>query len=123
MRQHLELQGQLVLDVGCGNGYFGWRMLGAGARCVVGIDPTVLFVVQWLVQQHFAGAGQGPVPANFVLPLKDTELPPDLDGFDTVFSMGVLYHRRDPAGAPATAARLPASRWHAGAGNPGTRGR
>ena len=80
-----------VLDVGCGNGYFGWRMLGAGARCVVGIDPTVLFVVQWLVQQHFSG----PAP-NLVLPLRDTDLPRGTLGFDRVCSMGVLYHRRDP---------------------------
>ena len=80
-----------VLDVGCGNGYFGWRMLGAGARCVLGIDPTVLFVVQWLVQQHFAG----PAP-NLVLPLRDTDLPDQSGGFDRVCSMGVLYHRRDP---------------------------
>jgi tRNA (mo5U34)-methyltransferase len=37
----LDLRGHTVLDVGCGNGYFGWRMLGAGAECVIGIDPTV----------------------------------------------------------------------------------
>lgn len=80
-----------VLDVGCGNGYFGWRMLGAGARCVIGIDPTILFVVQWLVQQHFAG----PSP-SLVLPLRDTDLPERTGGFDRVCSMGVLYHRRDP---------------------------
>lgn len=94
----LELEGQVVLDVGCGNGYFGWRMLADGARCVVGIDPTVLFVVQWLAQCHFARDAGGRVPPNFVLPLKDTQLPADIGGFDTVFSMGVLYHRRHPAG-------------------------
>lgn len=88
---HLGLEGAQVLDVGCGNGYFGWRMLDAGARCVVGIDPTVLFVVQWLVQVHFAGA-----QANYVLPLRDTDLPSTLGQFDVVLSMGVLYHRREP---------------------------
>lgn len=65
---------------------------------MVGIDPTVLFVMQWLVQCHFARGAGGGLPANFVLPLKDTQLPATLDGFDTVFSMGVLYHRRHPAG-------------------------
>lgn len=85
------LHGARVLDVGCGNGYFGWRMLAAGARCVVGIDPTLLFVVQWLVQRHFSG----PLP-NYVLPLRDTDLPPAMGHFDLVMSMGVLYHRREP---------------------------
>jgi tRNA (mo5U34)-methyltransferase len=88
---HVDLEGATVLDVGCGNGYFGWRMLGQGARCVVGIDPTVLFVMQWLAQVHFAG-----VAPNYVLPLRDTDLPRDVGAFDRVFSLGVLYHRRDP---------------------------
>ena len=34
-----SLSGRLVLDVGCGNGYYCWRMAGEGARQVIGIDP------------------------------------------------------------------------------------
>ena len=34
------LHGRNVLDVGCGNGYFMLRMLGAGASWVLGVDPT-----------------------------------------------------------------------------------
>ncbi len=34
---HIQpLRNRRVLDVGCGNGYHGWRMLAAGARLVVG---------------------------------------------------------------------------------------
>ncbi|MCW8873654.1 MAG: tRNA 5-methoxyuridine(34)/uridine 5-oxyacetic acid(34) synthase CmoB [Xanthomonadales bacterium] len=88
---HIDLAGARVLDIGCGNGYYGLRMLGAGAGLVVGIDPTVLFVMQWLACRHFGGD-----LANFVLPLGVEELPPGPAGFDTVLSMGVLYHRRDP---------------------------
>ncbi len=94
---HLQWQDARVLDIGCGNGYFGWRMLAAGARLVVGVDPTLLFVMQWLACRHFAGD-----PANFVLPLGIEDLP-GLDSnaadgaeMDIVCSMGVLYHRRDP---------------------------
>jgi tRNA (mo5U34)-methyltransferase len=88
---HLDLAGCRVLDVGCGNGYYGLRMLGAGAGLVVGVDPTVLFVMQWLACRHFGGE-----LANFVLPLGIEDLPPGPAGFDSAFSMGVLYHRRDP---------------------------
>ena len=87
----VELEDQRVLDIGCGNGYFGLRMLAAGARLVVGVDPTLLFVMQWLACRHFSGD----LP-NFVLPLRAEELPGGQPGFDTVFSMGVLYHQRDP---------------------------
>jgi tRNA (mo5U34)-methyltransferase len=88
---HLNLEGQQVLDIGCGNGYFGLRMLGAGARLVVGIDPTMVFVMQWLAMQKLASGLN-----NFVLPMGIEHLPADTSGFDSVFSMGVLYHRRDP---------------------------
>lgn len=88
---HVDLTGCRVLDIGCGNGYYGWRMLGAGAELVVGIDPTLIFIMQWLACRHFSGN----LP-NFVLPLGIEDLPDSPVKFDCVFSMGVLYHRRDP---------------------------
>ena len=88
---HVDLEGQRILDIGCGNGYFGWRMLGAGAKLVVGVDPTLLFVMQHLACRHFSGD----LP-TCVLPLGVEDLPDVPVGLDTVFSMGVLYHRRDP---------------------------
>lgn len=88
---HLDLRGHQVLDIGCGNGYFGLRMLGAGAKLVVGIDPTVVFVMQWLAMHKLS-----PGLNNFVLPLGIEDLPEAMAGFDSVFSMGVLYHRRNP---------------------------
>lgn len=87
---HIELSGATVLDIGCGNGYFGLRMLAAGADLVVGVDPTLLFVMQHLVCRHFSGD----VP-SYVLPLGIEDLPEGPADFDAVFSMGVLYHRRD----------------------------
>lgn len=88
---HLNLTGRRVLDVGCGNGYYQWRMLGAGARAVVGVDPNWLFFCQFLAMKHFL-----PDLPAWHLPLALEELPEKLEGFDTVFSMGVLYHRRSP---------------------------
>jgi len=85
-----SLRGQRVLDIGCGNGYFGWRMLAAGADEVIGIDPTLLFCMQHLAIARYTGD-----PRNRVLPLGVEEIP-DTVQFDTVFSLGVIYHRRDP---------------------------
>jgi tRNA (mo5U34)-methyltransferase len=87
------LEGRRVLDVGCGSGYHCWRMLGAGAAEVIGIDPTPLFVVQFQALQRYIDN-----PAAWVLPLGIEQVPGQLEAFDTVFSMGVLYHRRSPIG-------------------------
>jgi len=85
------LAGRRVLDVGCGSGYHCWRMLGEGAAEVIGIDPSPLFVVQfWALQKYLR---QNNV---WVLPLAMEQVPAKLQAFDTVFSMGVLYHRRSP---------------------------
>jgi len=92
LQGHIEpLRGKTVLDVGCGNGYHCWRMIGAGARQVIGIDPTLLSVMQFHAIKHFAG--EWPV---HVLPMTLEDLPEKMPAFDTVFSMGVLYHRRSP---------------------------
>ncbi|MFT4675122.1 MAG: tRNA (mo5U34)-methyltransferase [Reinekea sp.] len=86
-----DLRGRHVLDVGSGNGYYGWRMKAAGAATVAGIDPSWLSVVQHLAVNRYIQD-----PSHTVLPFTLESLPPNLGIFDTVFSMGVLYHRRSP---------------------------
>ena len=45
-----SLQNKKVLDVGCGNGDYMWRMLDKGASLVLGIDPSGLCLAQlWAV--------------------------------------------------------------------------
>ncbi|MFS2225511.1 tRNA 5-methoxyuridine(34)/uridine 5-oxyacetic acid(34) synthase CmoB [Pantoea sp. B65] len=87
----LPLAGRTVLDVGCGSGYHMWRMIGAGAQLVVGIDPMQLFLCQFEAVRKLLGNDQ----RAHLLPLGIEQLP-ELNAFDTVFSMGVLYHRRSP---------------------------
>lgn len=93
---HIDnLEDRHILDIGCGSGYHLWRMKGAGASLAVGIDPGQLFLMQFKAIQKYA-------PKTLVndvelLPLGIDELP-KLQVFDTVFSMGVLYHRRSPVG-------------------------
>ena len=92
---HLQdIDGALVCDVGCGNGYYGWRLLGAGARQVIGIDPTILFSMQHAAIARYMDEPRA--AANCILPLRLEDLPPTPAAFDIVLSMGVIYHRRDP---------------------------
>ena len=86
-----NLAGQTVLDVGCNSGYHLWRMVGAGAKLAVGIDPMALYLCQFEAIRKLLGNDQ----RAHLLPLGIEELP-KLNAFDTVFSMGVLYHRRSP---------------------------
>lgn len=86
-----SLQGRTVLDVGCGNGYHCWRMAGSGAALVIGVDPHLLFTMQYWAVRHFLRE-----PPVHVLPLALEDMPEAMQAFDTVFSMGVLYHRRSP---------------------------
>tara|TARA_B100000809_G_scaffold51589_1_gene46839 strand:+ start:98 stop:1066 length:969 start_codon:yes stop_codon:yes gene_type:complete len=91
LAEHIgDLSGKYVLDIGCGSGYHLWRMRGAGAEFVVGIDPTQLFLMQFNAIKHFIDDSQ-----VHLLPLGVEQLP-ELKAFDTVFAMGVLYHRRSP---------------------------
>jgi tRNA (mo5U34)-methyltransferase len=90
---HIQpLHNRLVLDVGCGNGYHCWRMFGAGAKRVIGIDPSAKFVFQFNAIKKYAGVT---LPID-LLPIGIEHMPTKMAAFDTVFSMGILYHRRSP---------------------------
>ena len=84
----INWEDKTVLDIGCGNGYFGYRMLGAGARYVVGLEAHLPYVMQAALLQWFTQVPNTVVPKRFV----------NYDNrqtFDIVVSMGVLYHQRN----------------------------
>ena len=85
------LTGKCVLDVGSGNGYFGFRMLEEGADLVVGVEPHLPYLSQFWAVKLFL-----PETDNYVLPYRLEDITTNKYYFDTVFSMGVIYHRRSP---------------------------
>lgn len=91
IKHHIKpLTGKSVLDVGSGNGYFTYLMAMQGAEMAVGIEPFLLFNYQF---QAIRALISQP-PKAYVLPLKLEQMP-EGSSFDSVFSMGVLYHQKD----------------------------
>ncbi len=83
-------QADYVIDVGAGNGYFSLRIALEGAKKVLGIEPFLLFNYQYaaidtLIKQNLN---------SILLPLRLEEMP-TMPVFESVFSMGVLYHQRN----------------------------
>lgn len=85
------LEGRKVLDIGSGNGYYAYRMALENAKFVIGLDPGMLAVMQYQVMKSYT-----PSVPLWVLPLGIEAMPEQLPYFDTLFSMGVLYHRKSP---------------------------
>ena len=85
------LENRRILDIGCGNGYHCWRMLNEVPKMVIGIEPSVLFNLQFRAANKYLKRTD-----IHLLPIGIEELPNDMCWFDTVFSMGVFYHRKSP---------------------------
>ncbi len=86
----IDFSDKNVLDIGCGNGVFMWAIAQAGARSVTGVDPMWLFYHQFMVLQRYVNN-----PHLCFLPLGVQDLPLK-NAYDSVLSMGVLYHRKSP---------------------------
>lgn len=96
----IDFSQRRLLDVGCGNGYYLMRALGAGARAALGVDPTWLYVAQFAALRRACLPRDGSEPPNnlpaWVLPVGLEELESAPIRADIVLSMGVLYHRKSP---------------------------
>lgn len=85
------IKGRRVADIGCGNGYYMFRMLPLEPECVVGFDPSEKFFFVYQLLQHFIRAKN----LQFeLLGLEHAALFPEF--FDVILCMGVLYHQRNP---------------------------
>ncbi len=91
LKPHFNLENKVVADVGCNNGYYMFRMLKENPKKVVGFDPMALFNLQFDFINHFIQSDK----LKYEL-LGVEHLPFYEEKFDTIFCLGVLYHRSDP---------------------------
>ena len=91
---HLPDQaGKVVLDVGCNNGYYLFRLAAQNPGLMLGIDPVARLHYQFHLLQRYAR-----VP-NLHFQMWGWEEVVHFDAcIDTLFNMGILYHHRDPLG-------------------------
>lgn len=90
LKPFLNLEGKIIGDVGCNNGYYLFRMLNYNPAKLIGFDPSIRAYLQFKFINHFANS-------NIKFELLGVEhLPYYWHKFDTLFCLGVLYHRSDP---------------------------
>lgn len=89
-----DLRGKRVLDIGCGSGYYMWRLAGLGPALVLGMDPSVLCWAQFHgVARYLKHAGLPPIG---FFPFGYEPMVGKIRRMDVVLAMGVLYHQRSP---------------------------
>jgi len=90
LKKYFNLKDKRVADIGCNNGYYMFRMLNDKPKKLVGFDPSPLFRTQFDFINHF-------IKSDIVYELLGVEhLGLYEEKFDTIFCLGVLYHRSDP---------------------------
>ncbi|AKF25344.1 tRNA methyltransferase [Sulfurovum lithotrophicum] len=90
LEPHFNLKGKVVGDIGCNNGYYLFRMLSQKPEKLIGFDPSAIYYSQFQFLDHFIQSG-------IVYELLGVEHVAFYEHkFDTLFCLGVLYHRSDP---------------------------
>jgi len=91
LKLNQNLKGKSILDVGSGNGYYAFRMIGEGANQVLCLEPNLMHVSQFASINHFIGS-----KSVRMIPERLEHLGLKNSYFDLIFSMGLLYHQRNP---------------------------
>lgn len=86
-----SLKHKKILDIGSSNGYYMFRMADHDPLMVLGVEPQSSFYYQYLTIQRLINQKN-----VYCLPVPHDRLPKLEHYFDTVFCMGVLYHRKSP---------------------------
>lgn len=89
-----DLEGKIVADIGCNNGYYLFRMAHHQPALVLGFEPYVQHYYTFNTLNTFAGQRHLQVE---LLGIEHLNLFPE--SFDVIFCLGILYHRPSPVEA------------------------
>lgn len=92
LQSHLpDLEGKVIADIGCNNGYYMFRMAAHRPRFVLGLEPSVQHYYCFKALNAMAGFSNMEID---LLGVEHMNLFPAT--FDVIFLMGVIYHRASP---------------------------
>jgi len=86
-----DLEGKVIADIGCSNGYYMFRMAPSNPRFVIGFEPAVQPYFCFKALNGMAGFDNLDID---LLGVEHIRLFPET--FDIIFLMGVIYHRPSP---------------------------
>jgi tRNA (mo5U34)-methyltransferase len=86
-----DLEGKVVADIGCNNGYYMFRMTDSRPKLVLGFEPSVQHYYCFKALNAMAGCSELDIDLLGIEHLHFFE-----GCFDVVFLMGIIYHRPSP---------------------------
>lgn len=86
-----QLQGKIIADIGCNNGYYMFRMASHQPQLVVGFEPSMQHYYCFKALNGMAGFKNLHID---LLGVEHIQLFPET--FDIIFLLGIIYHRSSP---------------------------
>ena len=86
-----NLEGKVIADVGCNNGYYMFKMMDSKPKFILGLEPSVQHYYSFKALNAMAGFANQDID---LLGVEHLNLFPE--SFDVIFLMGIIYHRSSP---------------------------
>ncbi len=92
LEEHLPpLEGKVIADIGCNNGYYMFRMAAQNPAFILGLEPSVQHYYSYKALSSMANLNSTEIDLLGVEHLEHFE-----NCFDVLFLMGIIYHRPSP---------------------------